>query len=100
MATRTTTKQHIPDFASVEEEAAFWDTHSPLDYPREWREVPRAEGHKPLGHILGVRLDAATLDKLATIARKKGVGPSTLARMWLLERLDETEHEPAHAQTR
>ena len=44
-----------------------------------------------MGHILGVRLDAETLDRLAIMARKKGIGPSTLARIWLMERLAEEE---------
>src|SRR5262245_20637185 len=100
MATNRGAKTRIPAFESPEEEAAFWETHSPLDYPQVWREASTAKDRKPLGHILGVRLDALTLDRLATIARKKGVGPSTLARMWLLERLDETEREPTPARTR
>ena len=77
----------IPRFKSRAEEAEFWDTHSPLDYG-EWKEVKRVKIEKPLAHILGVRLDAKTIDRLAAIGRKKGIGPSTLARMWLLERLE------------
>jgi hypothetical protein len=41
----------------------------------------------PLTHTLAVRLDAETIDTLAAIGASKGVGPSTLARMWLIERL-------------
>ena len=44
---------------------------------------------RSLIHTLAVRLDARTIDRLAAVARKKGLGPSTLARMWLLERLDQ-----------
>lgn len=29
----------IPRFNGIEEAAAFWDTHSPLDYPENFREV-------------------------------------------------------------
>ena len=43
---------------------------------------------RPLAHILAVRLDASTIAQLGDIGRKKGVGASTLARMWLLERLE------------
>jgi len=32
-------KKVIPKFKSEEEEARFWDTHSPLDYPGEFDEV-------------------------------------------------------------
>ena len=40
-------------------------------------------------NILAVRLDAHTIDRLAEVGRAKGLGPSTLARMWLLERLEQ-----------
>jgi len=76
----------IPRFKSREEEADFWDTHSPLEYG-EWEEV-ELKVARPLNHILAVRMDAKTIDRLAAVGRKKGIGPSTLARMWLLERLD------------
>jgi DNA-directed RNA polymerase specialized sigma24 family protein len=29
----------IPEFKTYEEEAEFWDTHSPLDFPDEFEEV-------------------------------------------------------------
>jgi hypothetical protein len=77
----------IPKFKSRDEEADFWDTHSPLDYG-EWKEV-KIKVAQPLVHILGVRLEAKTITQLGEIGRKKGLGASTLARMWLLERLDQ-----------
>lgn len=77
----------IPRFRNREEEAEFWDTHSPLEYG-EWEEV-ELKVARPLSHTLAVRLDARTIDRLAQVARKKGLGPSTLARMWLLEHLDQ-----------
>lgn len=75
----------IPRFKSYEEEADFWDTHSPLDYGT-WKEV-KLEFAKPLVHILGVRLDAKTIDLLAKLGGEMGIGPSTLVRMWVLEKL-------------
>jgi len=83
----------VPTFKNEAEAAAFWDSHSPLDYPGEWVEAKKVEVKRPLGHILAVRLDAGTIDKLAALARRKGLGPSTLARMWLLERLAEIEEQ-------
>jgi len=91
--TTTGTKQpksRIPHFKTIEEEAAFWEAHSPLDYPEEFQDVA-VKVERPLGHILGVRLEAKTIDKLAAIGRKKGIGPSTLARIWIMERLSEIE---------
>lgn len=89
MITPKEAKKQIPKFRSLEAEAEFWDTHSPLDYPEEWTEVKQVKVERPLGHVLGVRLDARTLDRLAAIGRKKGIGPSTLARIWIMERLAE-----------
>ena len=80
--------RQVPAFASLEDEARFWDTHSPLGYPDEWQEAEEVEVRRPLQHTLAIRLDARTIDKLAAIGRQKGIGPSTLARMWLLERLE------------
>ena len=85
----TNKKSRIPRFKSLDEEAEFWDSHSPLDYPDEWEEVVKVKVARPLTHTLAVRLDARTIDLLAAIGRKKGIGPSTLARMWLLERLEQ-----------
>jgi len=50
--------------------------------------VKRVFAARPLIHTLAVRVDAKTIDRLAAVGRKKGMGPSTLARMWLLERLE------------
>lgn len=75
----------IPKFKSYEEEAEFWDTHSPLDYG-SWKEV-KLDVAKPLAHILGVRLDAKTIDQLAKLGSEMGIGPSTLVRMWVMEKL-------------
>jgi hypothetical protein len=79
----------IPRFKSRQEEAEFWDTHSPLKYG-DWKEV-KLKVDRPLVHILGVRLDAPTIGKLGKIGRTKGFGASTLARMWLLERLEQEQ---------
>jgi hypothetical protein len=87
MALKQTRKKQLPDFRSREDEAEFWETHSPLDYEDDLEEVSVEFSH-PLNHTLAVRLDAASISRLARIARSKGIGPSTLARMWLLERLD------------
>lgn len=35
----------IPDFNSYEEEAEFWDTHSPEDFPDEFEEVEMTFAH-------------------------------------------------------
>ena len=88
MVTTRKPKSRIPRFKSREEEAEFWDTHDTTEFEDEFVEV-KLQVARPLGHILAVRLDAQTIDRLAKAGRRKGIGPSTLARMWLLERLEQ-----------
>ncbi len=76
----------IPAFDNIEEEAAFWDTHDFTDFADESTPVQITVGQE-LAARLTVRLDRADRQELAKRARAKGVGPSTLARMWLKERL-------------
>ena len=76
----------IPEFASLEEEAKFWDTHDTTDYEAEFKPV-KVRFAKNLSEGITVRFDPETLAKLRAEARKKGIGPTTLARMWILEHL-------------
>jgi hypothetical protein len=76
----------IPAFANVEEEAAFWNTHDFTDFPEESTPVQVTVGQE-LAERLTLRLDQADREKLVKHARDKGIGPTTLARIWLKERL-------------
>lgn len=83
----------IPSFANIEEEATFWDTHDFADFTDESRPVEVTIGGD-LAERLTVRLEQADRETLDRRARAKGVGPSTLIRMWVKERLrQETEAE-------
>jgi hypothetical protein len=88
MVTASKTTRKTPRFKSREEEAEFWDTNDTTDFEDELVEVKLKVG-RPLGHILAVRLNAKTIGRLGELGRKKGIGASTLARMWLLERLEQ-----------
>ena len=50
-------------------------------------EVVQAEVKKPLDRVIPIRLPAEKWEELRKEARELGIGPTTLARMWLLERL-------------
>lgn len=76
----------IPSFNSIEEEAAFWDTHDFTDYLEESRPVEVTIGDE-LAERLTLRLERNDREALRRRAKRMGVGPSTLARMWLKERL-------------
>jgi predicted DNA binding CopG/RHH family protein len=86
------TKSRIPEFASIEEEAEFWDTHSTTEFEDEFRPV-KVRFAKNLSEGITIRLDPVTLVKLRELAHKKGIGPTTLARMWILERLSALESQ-------
>jgi predicted HicB family RNase H-like nuclease len=88
-------KSRIPEFKSREEEAKFWDTHSIADYRDELKRV-RVRVAKNLSHGLTVQFDPETVDKLRTRAQKKGIGPTQLVRMWVIERLEETAEQKQH----
>lgn len=79
---------HIPDFATREEAAEWWDTHDITDYLDELRPV-KIRFAKRLSEGLTVRLDLETLEELRNRARQMGIGPTTLARVWILERMRE-----------
>jgi CopG antitoxin of type II toxin-antitoxin system len=87
MAKKTSSKpKRIPEFASLEEEAAFWDTHSTAEYEAEFTPV-RVRFAKRLSTGSTIRLDPDTQEQLRTLAHEKGIGPTTLIRTWVLERL-------------
>ena len=79
-------KEPIPEFKSRQEEAEFWDTHDLADYWDELKPV-KVRFAKNLSEGITIRFDPETLAKLREQARKKGMGPTTLARMWILEHL-------------
>lgn len=56
------------------------------DYQDEFKTV-RAKFSQNLSEGITIRLDANTLKKLRSQAHNKGVGPTTLVRMWLMEKL-------------
>ena len=87
-------KEPIPQFASREEEANFWDTHDLADYWDEFKPV-KVRFAKNLSEGITIRFDRETLTKLRDLAREQGIGPTTLARMWILQHLREKEgHTP------
>lgn len=78
----------IPNFTSLEEEAKFWDTHSITDFEDELEDVDIVvELEKPRDETLIVRVQKDTKKALERVARSMGITISTLARMWLTEKL-------------
>lgn len=82
---KLTSVEQIPSsFASEEEEATFWDTHSISD--ELWEQLEPAE---PLFFEVGLDEDLAP--RLGALARRRGVAGEDLARRFVAERLYEEE---------
>jgi predicted DNA binding CopG/RHH family protein len=79
----------IPKFKSLEEESAFWDTHSVLEF---WDDTEEVTGHfvdaRPAKKLVSIRFDPGLIAAAKRIARLKGVGYQTLLRMWAYEGLE------------
>lgn len=74
-----------PDFKDREKEAKFWEGH----FDETWAagNPIKVKFAKNLSEGLHIRLDPETLLKLRKKANEKGIGPTTLARMWIKENL-------------
>jgi hypothetical protein len=82
----TTQKSRIPEFKNRQEMAEWFDTHDLADYQDEFKTVP-VRFAKNLSVGLNIRLDPDSLKQLRTIAHEHRIGPTTLARIWIMEHL-------------
>lgn len=80
-------KELIPQFETEEQEAEYWDTHSPLDIAVEPKvQKVRVRGVKD--RPITIRLDSESRLKLNKLAAERGVGPSTFARSILMSAIE------------
>lgn len=75
----------IKPFTSLAEEAAFWDTHSVIDEVNEGTLVGFHQANKT--STITIRFQPEHLYNLRSKAIERGIGPTTLARMLILEQL-------------
>jgi hypothetical protein len=80
-------RSRIPDFATLEEEAEFWDTHDSAEFEDEWEPV-EFEVARPLMHQFSVRLEGPVFHRLVAIAKRRGVPTSTLAAELIREAIE------------
>lgn len=86
----------VSPFKTYEEEANFWDTH---DLTELWdpKSIKFTKGGTLIANVdpkkvkmaasLTIRLQPVTQRNLEAVASQKGLNVSSLARMWLTERL-------------
>ncbi|OGH47034.1 MAG: hypothetical protein A3A51_04635 [Candidatus Levybacteria bacterium RIFCSPLOWO2_01_FULL_39_10] len=83
--TKKTGIKPIHPFKTIEEEANFWDTHSAVGEINDGTLVGFHQANKT--STITIRFSPKDLTALKNQAFRRGVGPTTLARMWLLEKL-------------
>jgi predicted DNA binding CopG/RHH family protein len=78
----------IPVFKSIKEEAEFWDTHDVTDFLDELTPVTaKVTLSQPKEETITLRIQATLKKQLSEIATEMGVNTSTLARMWIIEKI-------------
>lgn len=78
----------IPEFKSRAQEARFWDTHDITDYWGEMEDVKIEFLDEPKHEeTITIRVKSKFKERLEKVARSYGISLSTLARMWLIEKL-------------
>ena len=78
----------IPHFKTEKEEVAFWDKHSATEFLDELEEV-KVKFPKPQKRPISLWMEEGRIEALKHLAATKGLGYLTLARMWVVERLNE-----------
>jgi len=73
-----------PSFNSAEEEAEYWEKHSPL---AEGYKGTVQQKHQKRSSYLALRLSDEELEQLRDAAQQAGIGPTVLARNLILKGL-------------
>ncbi|KKQ24996.1 MAG: hypothetical protein US40_C0004G0034 [Candidatus Roizmanbacteria bacterium GW2011_GWC2_37_13] len=83
----------MPPFKTLDEEADFWDTHdtSPLMRGEKVALEDLELIEKEKKEVLVIRIQKSIKKKIEEIAKAKGINPTTLSRMWLIEKLTQTK---------
>ena len=85
-------KSKLPDFnkMSYKEEAKWWDTHDLGNHWDEFEDVDIVfELDKPRRETIVLRVQESIKKNMERFARSRGLNLSTLARMWIMEKLEE-----------
>lgn len=85
---KTGTIKPMKPFKTLEEEANFWDTHDAIDVLGKDIKVGFHRAAKT--DTLTIRFEPDDIQKLSEKANNLGIGPTTLARMWIKEKLSKS----------
>ena len=80
-------RETIPQTASIEELARFWNTHDIPDYDDELEEVTEVVFEPAGEQLVSIPLPASEIEHIHSIAQARGVSSTALLRDWVLEKL-------------
>jgi len=74
-------------FKNRDKEAKFWEEN----YKDTWKQGKpvNIQFAKNLSVTINIRLDPKTLNVVRNVAQKKGLGPTQLIRMWIMEKISD-----------
>jgi hypothetical protein len=88
-------KRKIPKFKNEKEARDFWDKNSPADFESELKPTSEIVFVKPQKETLTLRMDRKDINELKHVGEERRIPPSTLARVWIVEKLRES-HAHSH----
>lgn len=78
----------VPKFKSIQEEADFWDTHSVLDFPDQFKVVKMDfSALKPSIERVTFRLPSSMLQSIKIMANKRDVPYQSFVKTILADRI-------------
>lgn len=80
-------KKKIPDFATLDEAAEFWETHSFMDYADDTEEVEIEINLAPKHEMVQIELSAPVARQVQSIAKRRRTTPSHLVEEWVKQQL-------------
>jgi predicted DNA binding CopG/RHH family protein len=82
-------RKRIPKSLSEDQERRFWAGHDSTEYI-DWRKARRVTlpNLKPSLKTISIRLPAAMIEDLKTLANKRDVPYQSLLKVFLVERID------------
>ena len=91
--TKPATRKAVPTFRSEVEERNFWETHETGPFV-DWSQARVAvfPNLKPSTETISLRLPAALLADLKSLANKRDVPYQSLLKVFLAERVDRETH--------
>jgi predicted DNA binding CopG/RHH family protein len=83
-------RQSLPDFASEDEERAFWERSDSTEYI-DWAKAKRVRLSqlKPSTATISLRLPEALLEELKTLANERDVPYQSLLKIFLADRIQQ-----------